>query len=51
MTNGQKNKNWIAHWEAVRDLAAQDGDYSKWEAAEREIKNYQAMLKSWSGKE
>jgi hypothetical protein len=33
-------KNWIAHWEAVRDLAAKDGDYPKWEAAEREIKNY-----------
>ena len=42
MTNQEKIKNWIAHWEAVRDLAAKDGDYPKWEAAEREIKNYQA---------
>ncbi len=51
MTNQEKIKNWIAHWEAVRDLAAKDGDYPKWEAAEREIKNYEAMLKRWSGKE
>ncbi len=34
MTNQEKIKNWIAHWEAVRDLAAKDGDYPKWEAAE-----------------
>ena len=49
MTNQEKIKNWIAHWEAVRDLAAKDGDYQKWESAEREIKNYQAMLKRWGG--
>ena len=49
MTNQEKIKNWIAHWEAVRDLAAKDGDYRKWESAEREIKNYQAMLKRWGG--
>ena len=29
MTNQEKIKNWIAHWEAVRDLAAKDGDYPK----------------------
>ena len=51
MMNEQKIKNWIAHWEAVRDLAAKDGDYPKWEAAEREIKNYQIILKRWSDKE
>lgn len=27
MTNQEKIKNWIAHWEAVRDLAAKDGEF------------------------
>ena len=51
MINEERIKSWMEHWEQVRDLAAANGDYPKWEAAEREIKNYQAMLKSWSGKE
>lgn len=50
MTNQEKIERWIAEWEKLRDMAADDGDYPKWEAAEREIRNYRAMLKSWSGK-
>ena len=29
-------------------LAAKDGNYPRWEAAEREIKNYETILKRWS---
>lgn len=51
MTNEQRIKSWLTHWEAVRDLAAQYGDYPKWDEAEREIKNYETILKRWSVKE
>ena len=51
MTKEQKIKSWIAHWEEVRDLAAKDGNCPRWEAAEREIKNYETILKRWSVKE
>ena len=50
MTNEQRIRNWIAHWEEVRDLAAKDGNYPRWEADEREIKNYETILKRWSAK-
>ena len=51
MTNEQRIKSWLEHWEELRDLAAANGDYLRWEAAEREIKNYEAVLKRWSVKE
>ena len=51
MTNEERIKSWLEHWEQVRDLAAANGDYLRWEAAEREIKNYETILKRWSVKE
>ena len=51
MTNEERIKSWMEHWEAVRDLAAQYGDYPKWDEAEREIENYKTILKRWSVKE
>ena len=51
MTNEERIKSWLEHWEELRDLAAANGDYLRWEAAEREIKNYEAVLKRWSVKE
>ena len=51
MTNEVRIKSWLKHWEQVRDLAAANGDYLRWEAAEREIENYETILKRWSGKE
>ena len=51
MTNEQRIKGWMERWEQVRDLAAANGDYPRWEAAEREIKNYETILKRWSAKE
>ena len=50
MTNEERIKSWMEHWEQVRDLAAANGDYLRWEAAEREIKNYETILKRWSAK-
>mgnify|MGYP003604354097 CR=1 FL=1 len=47
----KKIKSWMAHWEDVRDSAANNGDFPKWEAAEHEIKNYQIILKRWSDKD
>ena len=51
MTNEERIKSWMEHWEELRDLDAANGDYLRWEAAEREIKNYEAVLKRWSVKE
>lgn len=51
MTNEQRIKGWMEQWEQVRDLAAANGDYLRWEAAECEIENYEAVLKRWSVKE
>ena len=51
MTNEERIKSWMERWEELRDLAAANGDYLRWEAAEREIKNYEAVLKRWSVKE
>ena len=50
MTNKERIKSWLEHWEQVRDLVAANGDYLRWEAAEREIKNYETILKKWSVK-
>ena len=50
MTNEERIKSWMEHWEQVRELAATNGDYLRWEAAEREIKNYETILKRWSAK-
>ena len=51
MTNEERIKSWMERWEELRDLAAANGDYLRWEAAEREIKNYEDVLKRWSVKE
>ena len=51
MTNEERIKSWLEHWEQVCDLAAANGDYLRWEAAEREIENYETILKRWSVKE
>ena len=51
MTNKERIKSWLEHCEQVRDLAAANGDYLRWEAAEREIENYETVLKRWSVKE
>ena len=50
MTNEQRIKGWLTHWEEVRDLAANNDDRLRLEVAVREIKNYQEMLKKWSAK-
>ena len=51
MTNEERIKSWMERWKELRDLAAANGDYPIWEAADREIKNYETILKRWSVKE
>ena len=50
MTNEERIKSWMEHWEQVRDLAANNDDRLRLEVAVREIKNYQEILKRWSAK-
>ena len=37
----------IAEWEAKQKEASENGDFKAFEFAEREIKNYQEMLKKY----
>ena len=50
MTNEQRIKSWLTHWEEVRDLAANNDDRLRLGVAVREIKNYETILKRWSVK-
>lgn len=50
ITNEQRIKSWLTHWEEVRDLAANSDERLRLEVAVREIKNYQEILKRWSAK-
>ena len=43
MTNEQRIKSWLEHWEQVRDLAAANGDYLRWEAANMRAATYRRI--------
>ena len=47
--NNQLNfvERQIAEWEAKQKEASENGDFKAFEFAEREIKNYQDMLKKY----
>ena len=47
--NNQLNfvERQIAEWEAKQKEASENGDFKAFEFAEREIKNYQEMLKKY----
>lgn len=47
MNNEDWIKEKIQHWEKLKHQASQDGDFKAWEFAEREVQNYQQMLKRW----